>query len=97
MKLGEVITVVQKAFSWHPWKDVILQLEVPDKDQRERFPCVEVYEWCPVVAHHDDFGEQVAILHSLGNHKVTPVVLPPVSLRQVGMLKPSAADEGAGA
>ena len=82
MKLGEVITVLQKAISWHPWKDVVLQLEVPDWNQRERFPHVEVYKWCPVVAQHDDFGEQVAILCSPGNHKATPVVLPPVSLRK---------------
>ena len=96
VKFGEVITVVQKAIPWHPWKNVILQLEVPYGNQGERFPHVEVYEQCPVVAWHGDFGEQVAILHSLGNHQVTPVILPPGSLRQVSMLKQGAADAGVG-
>ena len=67
-KFGEVITVVQKAVPWHPRKNVILQLEVSYWIQEERFPHVEVYEWCLVVAWHGDFGEQVAVLCPLGNH-----------------------------
>ena len=95
-KLGEVITVVQKAISWHPWKNVILQLEVPSWNQGERFPHVEVYECHLVVMWHDNFGEQMAFLHSPGNHQVTPMVFPPVSLRQVSMLKQGMADIGMG-
>ena len=63
-KFGKVLTVVQKAVPWCPGKNVILQLEVSYWKQGERVPYVKVYEQCPVVVWHGDFGEQVAVLHS---------------------------------
>ena len=68
VKFDEVLTVVQKAVPWCPRKNVILQLEVSYQNQGERVPRVKVYEWHLVVAWHGDFGEQVAVLHSPGNH-----------------------------
>ena len=94
-KPHEVITGVQKAISWHPWENVILQLEVPNWNQGERLHHVEIYKWCLVVAQHDDFREQAFILCSLGNHQVTPTVVLPVSFGQVHMVKQGMAGAGA--
>ena len=86
----------QKAISWHPWENVILQLEVPNWNQEKRLPHGEVYKWHLVVVQHDDFRKQVFILHSLGNHQVASLILPPVIFEQVGMLKKGTADADMG-
>ena len=75
----EVIAVVQKTVSGHLWENLVLQLEVPHWDHGEGFPHVEIYEQHPVIVQHGDFGEQVTVLHSLGNHQVATMVFLPVA------------------